>query len=172
MSKGSTFETEFQGTDEFAKQAQGSDAQINTGINNALRDIGRTFVTTKGAGPLAEATPVITGALAQSTIFQIMGGTKAQKLEIRQGSRTAGGSFYGHFVREGTKAHTIRPRNAKMLHFFVQGSEVFAYGVNHPGTKPNPYHRQVFSQHEASVDTIMARLGERINTYLSGTGDI
>jgi hypothetical protein len=40
---------------------------------------------------------------------------------------------------DGTRAHIIRPRNAKVLRFTVGGAVVFAQEVHHPGTKPNRF---------------------------------
>lgn len=34
-----------------------------------------------------------------------------------------------------TKAHVIRPKNVRALHFMVGGAGVFAMKVNHPGSK-------------------------------------
>lgn len=42
-------------------------------------------------------------------------------------------------VLDGTRPHLIRPRRAKALHFFVDGSEVFTTLVHHPGTRPNNF---------------------------------
>ena len=46
---------------------------------------------------------------------------------------------YRMMVQTGTKAHDIRPKNAKVLRFEVQGKIVFCKLVHHPGTKENPY---------------------------------
>lgn len=43
---------------------------------------------------------------------------------------------YSADLEYGTKAHTIKPKNAKVLHFQKDGQEVFAKVVKHPGTKP------------------------------------
>ena len=154
--------------DEFAQRAEKIDPMVGTTVNEGLREIGRIFVTAKGTGPMADATPKITGKLAKSTIFQIVGDKNHQALEIRQGARTNDGAFYGHFVREGTMPHEILPKKARVLRFVVNGVEVFASRVNHPGTKPNPYHREVVKDHQEDIDTIMGNMGEAINIYLSG----
>lgn len=42
------------------------------------------------------------------------------------------------FIINGTRAHMIVPRNAKVLHFRTDsGASVFAARVNHPGTRAN-----------------------------------
>lgn len=44
------------------------------------------------------------------------------------------------FVHEGTRPHIIRPRNAKVLRYWLgSGAVVFAMKVNHPGTRPNRF---------------------------------
>lgn len=44
---------------------------------------------------------------------------------------------YAGYVRWGTRPHLIRARRAKALRFEIQGKEIFAKQVHHPGTKPN-----------------------------------
>jgi len=46
---------------------------------------------------------------------------------------------YRWMVQTGTKAHEIRPVNAKALHFTIAGDEIFCKVVHHPGTAANPY---------------------------------
>jgi hypothetical protein len=46
------------------------------------------------------------------------------------------------FYEEDTKAHIIQPKNAKALHFFMGGNEVFATRVHHPGTKGHHYWKE------------------------------
>lgn len=43
---------------------------------------------------------------------------------------------YSLFVHEGTKAHIITPKKAKVLAFKIGGNLVFSMEVKHPGTKP------------------------------------
>jgi len=38
------------------------------------------------------------------------------------------------YFEYGTKAHSIFPVRAKVLHFFINGEEIFAKNVRHPGT--------------------------------------
>ena len=142
-----------------------------TVINDGLRAIGRTFVPAKGTGPLADATPKVTGKLARSTFFEVLTGFLAgfgineQVLLIKQPAQTPpeyDSKQYGVFVRGGTKAHKIRPRYKKALHWTVGNSEFFATEVNHPGTKPNPYHQRVAASLRLNVQAIINRMAQRL----------
>lgn len=142
-------------------------------INDGLRAIGRTFVPSKGIGPLADATPKVTGKLAASTFFEILAprisglGVKEQTLAVKQPARTPqeyGAEDYGKFVRGGTKPHEIRARLKKSLHFFAGGNEFFATKVNHPGNKPNPYHARVAASLRINVQAIINRMTGRITS--------
>lgn len=53
---------------------------------------------------------------------------------------TAGAS-YSAAIEYGTQPHSIEARTAEALHFVINGQEIFAKKVNHPGTKPNPVMR-------------------------------
>ena len=55
------------------------------------------------------------------------------------------------FVIRGTAAHPIDPVNARFLHFFVGGDEVFTRHVDHPGTSPNPYNQAAWEAQRADV---------------------
>lgn len=59
------------------------------------------------------------------------------------GGVTAGGGpvVYARSLEYGSKAHDILPRNAKSLHFFVDGKEIFTGRVRHPGTKAYAFMR-------------------------------
>lgn len=47
---------------------------------------------------------------------------------------------YASFVDKGTRAHEIRPKKARALHWIDGGGEDrFATVVNHPGTSPRPF---------------------------------
>lgn len=46
---------------------------------------------------------------------------------------------YARFVHDGTRPHVIRPRNATVLAFPIDGRMVFARSVNHPGTRARPF---------------------------------
>jgi len=153
------------------------DNRLKIGINDGLRAIGKTFVPSKGTGPLADATPVgrdsqkgvtRTGdRLKTSTIFQVLDGLSGPnpRVEIRQGARSMKGVFYGHFVREGRGP--VRPVRAKVLRFKIGGQWIFTQFVK--ATKPNPYHKRVLEKEQSAVDRIVERMGEKVTTYLAGT---
>ena len=154
---------------EITERVRTAPARIKITLNEGLREIGHTIVPAKGTGPLADATPVKTGKLKRSTHFRIEGGPKEQILYVRQPARSITGEFYGQFVREGTRAHIIRARNALFLHWEdAEGKEHSAKQVNHPGTKPNPYHIPVFNDLLPRIQEIVNELGATIMAHLAG----
>lgn len=159
---------EVQGLKEVQGRLNRMGEQARISLNEGLREIGRTFVPATGTGPLASETPIRTGKLRRSTVFQIMGGPANQWLEIRQAARSPKGAFYGFFVREGTRPHDIVARNAKALRFEMGGEIIFRFRVHHPGTKPNPYHHRVLNRLRGQVQNIVNRMGQRVAAYLSG----
>jgi hypothetical protein len=141
-----------------------TDTELFIMLNEALRDIGRLFVPAKGTGPLADATPRITGKLARSSVFQIVGGPGDQHLEIRQGARSPLGVFYGFIVREGRGP--VRAIKAKALHFFIHGEELFRKSV---GPAPaNPYHLRVMEMLKPEIQLIVNKVGQKIVAFMSG----
>ncbi len=46
---------------------------------------------------------------------------------------------YARYVIEGTPAHLIMPRNARVLRWQQGGQWVYRQRVNHPGARPNPF---------------------------------
>lgn len=125
--------------------------------NRLLRDTGKLFT-----GVLKPETPKKTGKLANSTRFQLIGGTRNQGLEVRQGARTPGGDFYGHYVRMGTKPHTILPVKGAYLVFNIGGRLIFAKKVNHPGTKPNRYDKRAYAKVSGQIDELSRQAGIKI----------
>ena len=137
-------------------------------LNEGLRKLGRLFVPATGTGPLADATPRVTGKLARSTVFQIIGGVMNQVLEIRQAAKSPEGVYYGYIVREGRKA--VHAVNAQYLHFFIGGQEFFRKEVG--PALPNPYHRRVLARLMPQVQRITDQMGEKIGAYISGKGSL
>jgi hypothetical protein len=56
---------------------------------------------------------------------------------------------YAAFVHEGTRPHDIVPRNARAL--FWAGAAHPVARVHHPGTRPNPWLRQVFEARRGAI---------------------
>ena len=151
------------------QRMENSDTVVKISLNDGLRKLARLFVPAKGTGPLAAETPKITGKLARSTFFEIVGGPAQQILRILQPARTLAGAFYGGFVREGTEPHDIRPINAKALRWFGPGGvPIFAMLVHHPGNKPNPYHRRVLARLTPQIQQIVTEMGEKVTAHIAG----
>ena len=135
-------------------------------LNEGLRKLGKLFVPATGTGPLAMATPRVSGKLRRSTVFQIIGGAMRQALEIRQAAKSPEGVYYGYIVRVGRgPVHAI---NAKFLHFFIGEQEFFRKSVG-PAIA-NPYHRRVLQQMMPQVQRIVNEIGEKIGVYIIGAG--
>lgn len=160
---------EVEGMDELVKRMNQSTTRVKISLNEGLRQIGRLIVPAGGTGPLAAATPVRTGKLKRSTVFQILGGAgEDQVLEVRQAARSESGDFYGFFVREGTAPHEIRPKNKQALRFMIGDRVVFSQLVRHPGTQANPYHVRVLNQLTPRIQNIINDMGVRVTAFLSG----
>ena len=159
--------TELEELDSRAQQA-GTIAKIS--MNEGLRAIGRLIVPAKGTGPLANETPVRTGKLKRSTFFQIIGAMERQTLMVLQPARSPEGKFYGGYVRDGTPPHIIRPKNAKALRFEIGGAVIFAMKVDHPGNKPNPYHKRAMGRLRPQIQGLVNKMGTKVTAYLSGEG--
>lgn len=135
-------------------------------LNEGLRKLGRIFVPATGTGPLANATPRVSGKLRRSTVFQIIGGGMRQALEIRQAAKSPEGVYYGYIVRAGRGA--IHAVNVKFLHFFIGDQEFFRKSVG--PALPNPYHRRVLQMLMPQIQRVADEMGEKIGAYISGKG--
>lgn len=76
---------------------------------------------------MANQVPVKTGKLRASIYSEV---------DTNQ-SITRTNTGYGLFVDQPTKPHVIRPNIAKFLHFRIDGQDIYAKEVFHPGTKGN-----------------------------------
>lgn len=63
---------------------------------------------------------------------------------------------YAVHVEFGTDPHTIQADDAEVLHFVVDGEEVFVQEVDHPGTQAQPYMRP-------AAEVVRARLGNIVD---------
>lgn len=156
-------EIEVTGLRPIAERMNKADTRTKISLNEGLREIGGILLP-----PLRQNTPRRTGKLANSTRFQIVGGTGAQALEVRQGAKTIDGAFYGQFVREGTEPHIIRARNARALRFQIRSTTVFAKSVKHPGGKANPYHVRTLKQMGSKIQAIVTRMGDNLGGFITG----
>ena len=143
---------------------QSGDTVTRITINEGLRKIGRLIVPASGTGPLADATPKLTGKLARTTVFQIIGGPKNQVLEVRQAAKSDLGVYYGFIVREGRGP--VIAISAKALHFFIGGQEFFRKSVG--PAKANPYHKRVFAQLKPQIQKIVNDMGRKIIAHING----
>ena len=134
-------------------------------INETLRECGNIL---KPA--IKDETPVRTGKLKGSTYARIRTNGDEQQLLISQNAKTKRGVSYGIFVREGTKPHEIRPRDARALHFFMGGVEVFAMRVMHPGTQPNNYPERAYHRVSGEIDATVSSINERTAERLAAAG--
>jgi len=155
---------EAKGIGELTGQLRTADTIINISINEGLRMMGHLFVPAKGTGPLADETPKITGKLARSSYFEVMGGPEDQRLEVKQPAQSENGVFYGYIVREGRGP--VHAKNVKALHFYIGGREFFRKSVGPAAA--NPYHKRVFARLESDVQKIVNDMGKRIVATLSG----
>lgn len=73
----------------------------------------------------------------------------------------AHGSEVGLYMEEGTRPHAIRPRRKKALRFVIDGKEVFAKRVNHPGTSPRPVVGP-------TVESSFTKIKEAVRRYWEG----
>jgi len=126
-----------------------------------LRDVGRKIVAVaKEEAPKGE-----TKKFSQGIGFKTYERGTGGEMELR----VTDPQPLGTFIREGTAAHPIEPVRAKCLHFFTKdGTEVFTKHVDHPGTKPNPYHERALKRIQPWVDGELAKLGRTIVQELAG----
>ena len=90
---------------------------------------------------MANQVPVKTGKLRASIYSE---------LDENQ-SITSTNTGYGLFVDQPTKPHFIRPNISKFLHFKIDGQDIYAKEVYHPGTKGNFFIQR-------TVDIVMPQL--------------
>ena len=98
--------------------------------------------------------PYKTGALKNS--IEINYNKQGQEVVIQATAKHA------PYVEYGTRAHTIRPRNKKVLAFNGASGMCFAKKVNHPGTKARPFMETAFNKNAP-------KFIERLEVVLSGS---
>lgn len=65
---------------------------------------------------------------------------------------------HGDFREFGTRPHTIRAKPGSALRFVVNGQEVFAKSVNHPGNAADPWFFPIVEQWPTYIATQFRRL--------------
>ena len=146
-----------------------------TMINEALRDCGHVLVpaikseTPVGKSQRGKESHGGGRSLAASTSSRIITGS-GEVLQITQNAKTNQGVSYGIFVREGTRPHDIFVHDAKSLHFFMGGKEVFATHVHHPGNKPNNYPERALEGVRGELETIVNGINERTAQNIAAAG--
>jgi len=167
-----TVQFEPEGFEELVDRLRGAETVSHQSVNEGLREIGDVLLpllksrTPVGKRPRRKGSPG--QALRAGTRAQVLGHGADMRLEIRQGARTPQGVFYGRFVREGTRPHTIEPVRAPYLHFKIGDKWVRTKLVNHPGTKANPYHVRALRAGTGRIQGIVTKMGERITAFLAG----
>jgi HK97 gp10 family phage protein len=79
--------------------------------------------------------------------------------EVVDGEASIGAlASYAVYVVKGTAPHEIRPVNASVLAFEVEGGMVFTPLVRHPGTKPNPFMQRAVDAAREKVEETFAEL--------------
>ena len=95
-----------------------------------------------------------------------------------QSGSTVGFSTYsaqplGKWITQGTKAHFIRARRVRFLRFdWPKGPNgpgiYFFRKVNHPGTKPNPYHERATARWMPEADMELRRISRKYVMTVQG----
>ena len=68
---------------------------------------------------------------------------------------------YAKFVHDGTRPHTIRTRNKRVLANRRTG-RVFGRMVNHPGTKPNPFMEKIAERAQPGINQVFKKATDDI----------
>jgi hypothetical protein len=58
---------------------------------------------------------------------------------------------YAWGIEKGNPPHVIVPVNALALHFEIEGEDVFAMSVDHPGNPPMPFMEPAYKEHEEDL---------------------
>lgn len=106
-------------------------------LNRTMRDASRRELEEASRQVVNRAkvlAPVDTGRLRASIRVE-----SRRTLTFRSIYTVGSDVEYAAMVNDGTRPHTIRPRNAQALRFRVGGRVVYARVVHHPGTRPRPF---------------------------------
>lgn len=108
---------------------------LQTQVMGRLDLFAKGFVSTVSATAKTLA-PVRTGRLKASIHPDAVRRTGPWRID----SSVSADAPYAAPVHQGARPHVIRPRNARVLRFEVEGGRVvFARRVNHPGQRAQPF---------------------------------
>lgn len=109
-------------------------------------------------------TPVDTGFLRESeSLDSIVGRGAGGRYQAGLGFEVGPTADYGGFVEEGVPhPYTITAKDGGMLHFVVNGQDVFVKSVVHPPSPPQPYLAPAFDHHEPLIERALADLGAQV----------
>lgn len=71
----------------------------------------------------------------------------------------------GYLLETGTSPHLILPVNYPYLHFLINGKDIYAKRVNHPGTTARPHFKPAF---EANKHRYRQKLREAVRRSFNG----
>ncbi len=77
-------------------------------------------------------------------------------------AKSSGKSYnLGFLLENGTKPHIIEPIDAKVLHFEINGEDIFAKIVHHPGFKSRPHFTPALNKNKRLYEIEIAKAIER-----------
>lgn len=92
---------------------------------------------------IADVAKVAYRSAKETTLFKDRTGELRGTLDIvdtgAYTKRVIARAKHSVFVENGTKAHTILPKNGGLLRFTIGGRVVYARRVSHPGTEARPF---------------------------------
>lgn len=71
----------------------------------------------------------------------------------------------GYLLETGTSPHLIEPVFAKVLHFQINGEDIFAKRVNHPGTVAQPHFKPALNMNKL---VYKQKIGEALRRSFNG----
>lgn len=133
-------------------------------VNEGQRVLLRGELGNRLLAMVREEAPKRTGQFAAGIGVRISeGGTGAVSLSVYTPSPL------GRFITEGTRAHVITPRGNYPLRFVSRGGDVvYAWRVNHPGTRANPFIARAVNQWKPEANAALQRLGRAYVRTVTG----
>ncbi len=101
--------------------------KISKAIKNSIKEVSNELLN-----DIRSKAPVRSGALRSSFNLNF-------KEDLNSVKITLSSLPYALMVDQGTKAYTITPNSVKTLRFTINGKEIFAKSVTHPGIRGRSY---------------------------------